>query len=459
MKMPKGDVFHQFRKDAESGNLPTVSWLVAPENYSDHPSAPWYGAWYVSEAINILTQNPELWKKTIVVLNYDENDGYFDHIPPFTAPNPADSESGATSKGIRNNVEFVSKDKNPIGLGYRVPMVVVSPWSRGGWVNSQVFDHTSCLQFLERFLYHKTGKRIKENQISDWNRAVCGDLSSVFRKYKGSKVENPYVIDEDVFLENINKAQYKDLPTGYRQIPEEMIERIKQDPESISDILWQEEGARPACALPYQLKVDGALNTNMNALEVCFEARDELFGKSAAGSAFNVYAPVPYRSKDDKAKKYEKMCSWAYAVKAGESITDRWKLNNFKEDNYQLQVYGPNGFFREFRGSKKDPLIQVECGYQRDRQQKNKFTGNVELHFDNQNRRSQTIQIADNAYGKDIITEKIHASGQKQIVLDLGSSHGWYDFTVKIDGDDTFLRQYAGRVETGEHTRSDPQIS
>jgi phospholipase C len=210
--------------------------------------------------------------------------------------------------------------------------------------------------------------------------------------------------------------------------------------------------------LPYQLKVDGALNSGKDALEVRFEARNELFGKSAAGSAFNVYVPVPYRSKDGKDKKYEKMRSWAYAVKAGESITDHWQLNNFQDDDYQLQVYGPNGFFREFRGSKKDPLIRVECGYQRAGQQKNKLTGNVELHFDNRNHRSHIIQIADNAYGKNIITKKIPASGQKQVVLDLESSYGWYDFTVKINGDDAFRRQYAGRVETGASSYSDPQM-
>jgi phospholipase C len=459
MKIPEGDVFYQFRKDVETGNLPTVSWLVAPENYSDHPSAPWYGAWYVSEAINILTQNPDLWKKTILVLNYDENDGYFDHVPPFVAPNPDDSETGFTSKGIRNKVEFVNEDKSSIGLGYRVPMIVVSPWSRGGWVNSQVFDHTSCLQFLERFLHNKTGKRIKETQISDWNRAVCGDLSSVFRKYKGNEVKNPYLIDEDVFLEDINKAQYKDLPKGYRQISEETIERVKQDPKSISDILWQEGGARPACALPYQLRIDGALNAANNAFEVSFEARNEIFGKAAAGAAFNVYVPTSYRSRDSNSQKYEKMRSWDYAVKAGESVKDSWQLNNFRDDNYQLQVYGPNGFFREFRGDEKDPHILIEYSYQRAPQQNNKFTGNVELHFDNRSHQAHTIQITDNAYGKGITTKEIPASGRKQIVLDLQSSYGWYDFTVKIEGYNAFRRQYAGRVETGAASYSDPQIS
>ena len=91
--VPKGDVFYQFRRDVAGGKLPTVSWLVAaPTRFSDHPDSPWYGGWYISEALNILTHNPDVWKKTVFVLTYDENDGYFDHVPPFVAPIPIDGK-------------------------------------------------------------------------------------------------------------------------------------------------------------------------------------------------------------------------------------------------------------------------------------------------------------------------------------------------------------------------------
>src|SRR5690625_6626030 len=83
MQVPKGDVLYQFRKDVDEGKLPAVSWVVAPGKFSDHPGYPWYGAWYISEVMSILTKNPEVWKKTIFIINYDENDGYFDHIPPL----------------------------------------------------------------------------------------------------------------------------------------------------------------------------------------------------------------------------------------------------------------------------------------------------------------------------------------------------------------------------------------
>ncbi len=149
MQIPEGDVLHQFRADVQAGKLPTVSWVVPPERFSDHPSSPWYGAWYLSEVFDILTQNPEVWKKTIFILCYDENDGYFDHVPPFMAPHPDRPETGCVSAGIDTSVEQLSPEQeqalrrdhpgtncDPIGLGYRVPLVIASPWSRGGQVCS-----------------------------------------------------------------------------------------------------------------------------------------------------------------------------------------------------------------------------------------------------------------------------------------------------------------------------------
>lgn len=127
IQIPAEDIFHQFRKDVDSGSLPTVSWLVAPEAFSDHTSTPLYGTWYVSEALNILTKNPEVWKKTIFILNYDENDGYYDHLPPFVVPNPNNPSNGKVSIGINSVSDFDEATNWPIGLGYRVPMIIASP--------------------------------------------------------------------------------------------------------------------------------------------------------------------------------------------------------------------------------------------------------------------------------------------------------------------------------------------
>jgi len=111
LKVPKGDVLHQFRADVHGGKLPTVSWVTAPEAFSDHPSSAWFGAWYISEVMDILTSNPEVWKKTIFILAYDENDGYFDHVPPFTAPHSHKDGTGKVSAGIDTRVEFVTREQ------------------------------------------------------------------------------------------------------------------------------------------------------------------------------------------------------------------------------------------------------------------------------------------------------------------------------------------------------------
>ncbi|MGN6615572.1 MAG: phosphocholine-specific phospholipase C [Ilyomonas sp.] len=259
--IPKGDILHEFRKDVNEGKLPTVSWLIAPEKFSDHPSAPWFGAWYVSEVLDILTKNPEVWKKTIFVLTYDENDGYFDHVPPFVSPHKPGS--GKASQGINTAAEYVSKEmqssdaedvrENAIGLGYRVPMVIASPWSRGGWVNSQVFDHTSNLQMLEKFLQHKIGKQVKETNITDWRRCVCGDLSSVFRPYNSEEIEKPKPVEREPFIESIYNAKFKKAPEDWSPLSKAEIAKIKENLSSSSRLPQQEKVfvLPPLCLMSY----------------------------------------------------------------------------------------------------------------------------------------------------------------------------------------------------------------
>ncbi|MFS2054782.1 phosphocholine-specific phospholipase C, partial [Variovorax sp. CT11-76] len=189
--MGDGGFLEQFRQDIRNGKLPQVSWIVAPATYSEHPgpSSPVQGGWYIQETLDALTAVPEVWSKTVLLINFDENDGYFDHYPSPAAPsiNPDGTPAGKTTLPVDAlKPEYFNHPKPPgttgqpapdgrvYGPGVRVPMYVVSPWSRGGWVNSQAFDHTSVLRFIEaRF-------GVKETNISAFRRAVCGDLTSAF---------------------------------------------------------------------------------------------------------------------------------------------------------------------------------------------------------------------------------------------------------------------------------------
>jgi phospholipase C len=166
-------------------------------------------------------------------LCYDENDGYFDHVPPFVPPRWDRTDTGKVSSGIDTSVEFVSAAQEkeirarenetgrddlagPMGLGFRVPLVIASPWSRGGYVCSQVSDHTSVLQLLENVLSHKTVRPIRETNISDWRRTVCGDLSSVFQPYNGEKIPLPKPVKRKPFFTSISCAQLRPVPDDYK---------------------------------------------------------------------------------------------------------------------------------------------------------------------------------------------------------------------------------------------------
>jgi phospholipase C len=462
VKVPKGDILQQFRQDVQNGSLPTVSWLVAPENFSDHPSSAWYGAWYISEVMDILTKNPEIWKKTIFILTYDENDGYFDHVPPFTAPHPYKKDTGLVSKNIHTGVDYVTgtdqqsvKDharESSIGLGYRVPMVIASPWSRGGWVNSEVFDHTSSLQFLEKFLSHKLGKKIEEPNISTWRRTVCGDLVSVFRPYNAEKINKPAFLERDEFIESIHKAQFKNVPSNYKNLSKEEIAQINKDPHSSGFMPVQEKGIRSSCALPYELYADGLLNAGKRSFEISLKAGDQIFGASSAGSPFHVYVPGKYLQEDVR--------TWAYAVAAGDTLNDSWLIDDFENGHYHLRVYGPNGFFREFTGNETDPLVDVIGRYEQKKGNEKQLTGNFVIQVNNSDKQAQVITITDNAYKTGPREQSLGVMGSKDAVLNIvlgtGKTYGWYDFSVRIKGNASFERRYAGRVETGMESKTDP---
>ncbi|MEP6595023.1 MAG: phospholipase C, phosphocholine-specific [Ginsengibacter sp.] len=463
--IPKGDILYQFREDVKTGKLPTVSWIVAPETFSDHPSAPWYGAWYVSEVMDILTQNPNVWKKTIFILCYDENDGYFDHVPPFVAPHPDKPDTGETSKGINSRTEYVTKEEDlkgkpekysresPVGLGYRVPLVIASPWSRGGAVCSQVFDHTSILQLLENFLSHKTGKEIREHNISDWRRTVCGDLTSVFTPYNGEKIKLPEFPGKNNFIESVHKAQFKRDPYGFKKLTRHEIEQINKQPHSSSLMPQQEKGVRRSCALPYQLYIDGKLSEDKKEFAITFEAKNDLPGKQLSGSPFNVYVPGKYMLSGN----YVDVHTWAFAVSAGDSLQRAWKLDTFENNQYHFRVYGPNGFFREFRGDSNDPNIDISCTYHLNNQ--NTLTGDVELKIINRDKSNlYTVEIKDNAYKTGNKNSIVAANSEASILVDLSKSSRWYDFTVIVKGKDVFEKSYAGRVETGEAGYTDPAM-
>ncbi|HWX91471.1 MAG TPA: phospholipase C, phosphocholine-specific [Terriglobales bacterium] len=408
-----GSLFDMFRRDVLSNQLPQVSWIVAPEAYTEHGNWPSnYGAWYVSMMLDALTANPEVWSKTVFLYMFDENDGFFDHIVPQTPPR---SRAEGISTVETTNELFTGSSSypassytpGPYGLGMRVPMIVISPWSKGGWVNSQVFDHTSLIRFVER----RFG--VVEPNITPWRRTVTGDLTSAFN------FESP----NDAIVPLPSTAAYQ--PPNQDRYPDYM-----PTPPANQALPEQEPGTRPARALPYELHVGGEVNAS--GIQLFFR------NTGKAGAVFQV------RSGDGQTG------PWTYTVGAGDEASDSFGSSGATA--YDLSVFGPNGFLRTFAGglAADSAKLAVNSIYEGQ-------SGGLALVIQNHGSSVEKVSILD-AYSGQAKTRLLHPHESVTFVSQLEESFGWYDLTVRVDSDASFRRQLAGHVETGKPSMTDPAI-
>jgi phospholipase C len=184
-----------FQADVLAGTLPQVSWILAPLISSEHPPAPEeFGEVVAANILNTLVSNPSVWAKTALFITHDENGGFFDHVPPPVAPAGTPGEY-LTVNPLPSDASGVA---GPIGLGFRVPLLIVSPFARGGLVCKDTFDHTSLLRFLET----RFGAEVPN--LSSWRRSVTGDLTSAFNFVKVDKsvpsLPQPSPLDSRVLL-------------------------------------------------------------------------------------------------------------------------------------------------------------------------------------------------------------------------------------------------------------------
>jgi phospholipase C len=161
-----------FELDVANDNLPQVSWIVPIYEESEHPSYPAsWGAYALADILKTLTSNPKIWEKTALIISYDENGGFFDHVPPPVAP---EGTPGEYLTVPLSTVDEAAGIAGPIGLGFRVPCLVISPYSVGGLYAWDTFDHTSQLRLLET----KFGLPVPN--LSAWRRQTVGDMTSAF---------------------------------------------------------------------------------------------------------------------------------------------------------------------------------------------------------------------------------------------------------------------------------------
>ncbi len=403
-----GTLFDIFRDDVRRNALPQVSWIAAPEAYSEHPNfPPNYGAWYVSQILDALTANPEVWSKTVLLLNYDENDGFFDHVVPPSAPQ---SDSQGLSTVATTNEIYPGGSHyaaGPYGLGARVPLIAVSPWSKGGFVCSEVFDHTSVIRFIEQ----RFG--VAEPQISAWRRAVCGDLTSAF----------------DFTRPN---AGVVSLPSTASYAPPDRLRHpdYVPTPPTTQAMPKQEPGLRPARALPYALQADGGLDGTRTAFQLRFANKGEAGAWLQARSGDGVSGP------------------WGYTVEAGKSLSA--SLNVPAGGRYDFSVYGPNGFLRTFKGGAAYGAAELDA-HSRSEAEDNE----LELSIVNRGAGVSTVTIV-NAYTRDTARRRLSPGERFEKSWPLRGSSGWYDLLITVEEDASFERRLAGHIETGKDSVSDP---
>jgi phospholipase C len=389
------DSVAEFAADVTNNTLPQVSWIIAPAAKSEHPNyAPAPGADYVSRILSALASNLNVWSKTVFILNYDENDGFFDHVVPPTPP-------AGTADEFVNGV--------PIGLGVRVPQIIVSPWSQGGWVNSQVTDHTSSIRLIEAW----TG--VKETNISAWRRSVCGDLTGAL-DFTTSKTSYP-ALPATGPLVSAASSECSTLPAP--------------TPPAQQAMPAQESGTKSARPLPYQPNVTGR-----------YDVANGRFWTDFSNSGTQAVALAAYTTA------YRTYASWQYTVVANATSSDYWSAQTYGGGKYSLDVHGPNGFLRTFVGD----LATISSTTKAHLEVKSSFdvTNNrLVLTMTNTGTASAVVTVKANNYRTD--GPWTYTVGANATVTDSwATSGGWYDLTATANVGDNFLRRFAGKIETGQ---------
>lgn len=398
----------KLKEDVLAGKLPQVSWIVGTAEGSEHPStsSPAQGADYTAQVLDALTANPQVWAKTVLLINFDENDGYFDHVPP---PAPPSMDANGQPLGYAEGAEreYHQGDdalKNrPYGLGPRVPMYVISPWSKGGYVASEVFDHTSVIRFLE------TRFGVQEPNISPWRRAVCGDLTSCF----DFKTPN----DQPFFA---HLPQTADRAEQARRLSGKTTPKT---PDALTAPV-QERGLRPRRSTPYDLRAPLDCVPSQNVRHI------DLINQSETRAAvFHIYN---HNDLNAAPRRFTVSPKQVQSL----SLTDH-------DGPYELTLVGPNGFYRYYKGDKTPLLVHLE----KSRLLLNNFhpTQPLRVAVKDQYSEAKTEHYLKPSKDGDIFVVDLQ--------LDFSPNHNWYDLVIETEG---FMQRLAGHVEDGRPSMSDP---
>jgi phospholipase C len=399
-----------FRSDVEAGRLPQISWIITAKDLSEHPDAePARGEHIAARLIEALVDHPDVFARTVFIINYDESGGFFDHVPPPVPPLTA--EAGASTIPVAGEAKdygaraVANRGLQPLGLGIRVPAIIVSPWSSGGRVCSELFDHTSVLRLMEQ----RFG--VGEPNISPWRRAVCGDLTSCFDFAAPSRARAALPNTDD-FAERVARSKMGVASS----IPQQ------QGPTA------QMPGQRAARPLGYRFDVVPAVRAGKLWLDMHNEG--SLGVALAAHDRSGAMAPRHY------------------TLGAGGRLVVPWA----DAGPYDVAIWGPNGFLRRFAGA-TDGTVEAVLAADAD-------TAVVTLLNRGPAARCFTV-ILDPAYRTTAARERplsVAAGAAAAMRWELAPSDGWFDLLVRVDGEPDFQRRFAGHIDPRRQQRTDPAI-
>eukprot|EP01087_Luapelamoeba_hula_P016306 TRINITY_DN5011_c0_g1_i2.p1 TRINITY_DN5011_c0_g1~~TRINITY_DN5011_c0_g1_i2.p1 ORF type:complete len:748 (+),score=82.97 TRINITY_DN5011_c0_g1_i2:70-2313(+) len=430
---PVPDLVTAFEHLVSTDSLPQVLWIVGPTALSEHAeNHPGDGEDLSHRLISVLArpENAAVYAKTAFILNYDEGGQFFDHHWTPTPPRSGnDGQSTITTDGELTLVEqFNIPRGNPIGLGFRVPLILVSPWTRGHYVFSQTSDHTSVIQFIEK----RFGVRCPN--ISPWRRAISSDLTAAF-DWNAPDYTWPASFPDT--SDNVNKSKWECDHLPNPQLPSKQF------------MPTQETGIRLSRPLPYEFVVSDSTSVRSDLVSVMINNTGQ------SGAAFLVVDESNPESSQPR----------KYAVEAGKWLSDDWELTG-AGNVYNLSLYGPNGFVRRFSGSSGSAIIQATVDYVKP---SSKVLLNLAINLNVTVTGTCKFVVTDNAYntgGPWAVSVPVGDSAPQSLAIDVSKSGSWYDFTVAMipfSGDcpirAAFSRTFMGRMETGRYTTSDPAMA
>jgi phospholipase C len=409
------------RADVLAGRLPQVSYVIGTAKGSEHPgpSSPAQGAAYTAEVLDALTADPKVWARTALLVMFDENDGFFDHVPPPAPPSHAVDGTilGCSTVDLEGSyhrhpskgdaaLDLPAYRGRAYGLGPRVPMYVVSPWSRGGWVNSQVFDHTSVIRFLERrFDFH-------EPNIAPWRRAICGDLASAFDFTATDPA--PFAAMPDPRVDAARAAA--------------VAKQVSPKAPAVLVLPWQEPGIRRARSLPYALAISETIAKD--------GIRLQLVAEGTAAAVFHVYDRTDLSQPPRR-----------FTVEPGRALDGHWLFDG--GGRYDLWVLGPNGFHRHFMGHRDDPASLSELIW-------SATAAEIAVLLPATRRIHDLVAHVERVSATTLVTPLTEARHR----WSLGDSFGWYDITIVAATVPNYRRRISGRIDApGRVTCSDPFVN